>query len=93
MAAREVIHFSFVVQLTSRSLFPALLSLEPVSESPHSFPIVFVGPGRTSDCLAIRVCEHFDQRSDRGVRATRNGGDSNAKGSSVRSNSVSESGR
>jgi hypothetical protein len=34
MAAKEVIYFSFVVQLTSRTLFLALLPREPVSESP-----------------------------------------------------------
>ena len=34
MAAKESIHFSFVVQLTPRSLFPFLLPPDPVSESP-----------------------------------------------------------
>jgi hypothetical protein len=34
MAAKEVIHFSFVVQLTSHSLFPVLLPPEPASGSP-----------------------------------------------------------
>jgi hypothetical protein len=34
MPAKESIYFSFVVQLTSRSLFPVLLPPEPVAESP-----------------------------------------------------------
>ena len=34
MAAKEVIHFRLPAQLTSCSLFPVLLSIESVSESP-----------------------------------------------------------
>jgi hypothetical protein len=34
MPAKEVIHFPFSAQLTSRSLLPALFPPEPVSESP-----------------------------------------------------------
>jgi hypothetical protein len=36
MAARDVIHFLFCAQLTSRSLFPALLPAESLPESPPS---------------------------------------------------------
>jgi hypothetical protein len=34
MAVKEVIHFPFLAQLSSRPLFPGLPSPEPVSESP-----------------------------------------------------------
>jgi hypothetical protein len=70
MAAKEVIHFPFCVQLASRSFFPAVLPPQPVSESP---------PELTRDCVCLvrsefrppryRCVPTLYQRSDGGVPA------------------------
>jgi hypothetical protein len=93
MAAKDVIHFSFVVQLASRSFFPVLHPPEPVSESPPQLiQIVSVGPvglPTASPSVCLNTLSTIGQR----LPAAGNPGDSNAKGASLRSNPVSESRR
>ena len=95
MAGTEVIHFLFSAQLTSRSFFRALLLPGPVAESPPNRILKLVSPIRSAfDRVAISVPNTFvNCRTDSGVFAPSNRGDSNAKGASVRGNSLGESRR
>jgi hypothetical protein len=89
MAAKEVIYFPFSAQLTLRSFLPALLSPEPLSESPLTNPSDCADRGRRSDRLAICVFNtYINDRT--AVPAASNPGDSNAKSPFARSNSLDE---
>jgi hypothetical protein len=94
MPAADVIHFALSAQLISPSFFLALRPPESVSESP---------PWQLTDCFCRArsefrpsrypcVSQHFYELPDRGFSAASNSGETNAKSTSVRGDSVSESG-